>query len=86
MAAARNWIEAKDTKMASGKMSNTHHSISVSPEGDQRAEKLGKMVAAIAAGTNTAKCEFHGSNTLLKRGSLNYHMTNVTIDFVSVTS
>ena len=56
---ARNWIEAKDTKMVSGKMLSTYHIVSVSPEWDQQREKLGKMAAAIVAGTKTAECEFH---------------------------
>ena len=62
-----------------------HHAVGVGPKWDWR-WKLGKMTAAIAAGTNATKGKFHGSNVLVKGSGFNDHMTNVAGDFASVTN
>jgi hypothetical protein len=57
----------------------------VGPKRDER-EKFGEVITAVVAGTNTAKGEFHGSDVLLKGGSLSDHTANIASDFAGVTN
>ena len=85
MTVASHGVKAKDTKVTSCEMSGAHHGVGVGLKRDQR-KKLGKMIAAIVAGTNTTKGEFHGSNVLFKGSGLDDRRTSVAGDFASAAN